>query len=64
LAATTVNSCIGQCSGSATGLYAFRLAIGCYGTSGSGTGLIAVVANFCLGSGSPDYSVGAKYNMP
>jgi|ERR1035441_6161070 hypothetical protein len=64
LSATTANNCIGQNNGSGTGLNANNIAIGCYGSSSSGTGLVAFIANSCSGSGTPNYAVVNKYNMP
>jgi hypothetical protein len=66
LYATTANNCYGTTSGSGTGLRVFKIAIGCYGYSASGTGLHADIANSCRGetSSGTAQSVINKYNMP
>jgi len=42
-------------------LNAHNIAIGCYGSSSSGTGLSAFIANSCDGT---SFNVTHKYNMP
>jgi len=66
LHATVAQNCYGTASGAGIGLYAIYIAIGCYGVSSSGTGLIADIANSSFGqcpSGIPQ-SINYKYNMP
>jgi hypothetical protein len=77
----TAQNCVGICfGGSDYGLYSACTAIGCYGSSGTGTGLSATVANNCVGSSSGTaiqaaigigcYAISGsniitnKYNMP
>jgi hypothetical protein len=82
LDAYNANNCYGKSFGSGTGLNGLgenNTAMGCYGESGSGTGLLAYVATFCVcisGSGTglsaeignscyaSSEIVNHKYNMP
>jgi hypothetical protein len=64
LSANTANNCNGFNQSTGTGLHTSVIAVGCYGNSTTGTGLIAFIANSCSGSGSPNYNVTYKYNMP
>jgi hypothetical protein len=59
----TIIGCFGY-SASGYGVYVAEIANSCYGWSGSSTGLFANVANSCAGSGTPNYVVLNKYNMP
>jgi len=66
LYADNAQNSYGNCQGSGIGLEGFRIAIGCYGFSYSGTGLLAYTANSCLGqtlTGTAQ-SIVNKYNMP
>ena len=60
----TANNCAGTSAGSGTGLYvANGVAIGCYGSSVSGSGITAKIANSCIiGGGTTNITF--KYNMP
>jgi hypothetical protein len=62
--AVTAHDCIGSNTSSGYGIYIKEIAIGCYGSSSTGTGLYAPIGNSCAGSGSPNYTVTNKYNMP
>ncbi len=63
LYAYTAQNCYGYASGAGTGLRAAGVAIGCIGSSSSGVGLSAYIANSCqVPQGTT--SVSYKYNMP
>ena len=57
---TMANNCYGT-SDSGVGLFAYEIAIGCFGLSTSGLGLQARIANSCHGTSE---SISFKYNMP
>ncbi len=58
-----VSNCVGVSNANSTGLAAYTASY-CYGQSNAGTGLKATIANSCVGSGTPNYTVTNKYNMP
>ncbi len=62
--ALTAQNCYGVNTAGGYGMYISQIAIGCYGISSNGTGLFAPIANSCAGSGTPNYTVPNKYNMP
>ncbi len=66
LYATVAQNCHGYSAGSGTGLSAGKIAIGCYGSSSSGVGLEAMIANSCRGESNSGtgQSITYKYNMP
>jgi hypothetical protein len=59
----TLFNCMGTSSGSGVGIYANDIAIGCRGSSSSGIGVLAYIANSCrVASGTTNIT--HKYNMP
>ena len=57
-------NCHGVSTGNGSGLLT-DIAIGCYGSSPNGPGIVTIIANCCRGIGSPiGVSASFKYNMP
>jgi hypothetical protein len=63
LTAYSAQNCEGL-SFTGAGLSAGYIAIGCRGVSSFGPGLYAILANSCLGSGSPAVDASYKFDMP
>jgi len=66
LHATSAQTCYGTATGGGIGLYAVYIAIGCYGYTGSGTGLQSFIANSCFGRNSSGIAQAIVWpsNMP
>ena len=64
--AWVANGCFGYNYAGGTGLWAPKLAVGCYGYAASGTGLSSYIANSSLGETSSGVAqaITHKYNMP
>ena len=63
LSAATAQNCYGYANATGTGLYGSDSAIGCYGYSGSGTGLYALIANVCHGATASGTALSATHNI-
>lgn len=63
LFAYTAQNSYGMASGSGSGLYAYYIAIGCNGSSFSGTGLSAFIANVCHGESSSGTALSTTHNV-
>jgi hypothetical protein len=61
--ANTANNCNGTATGDGDGMVADYIAIGCYGSSSSGVGIVAYIANSCFSSTGDAY-ISYHYNMP
>jgi hypothetical protein len=63
VSAITANNCAGSSAGSGYGVNAFGTATGCYGSSSSGTGLSAFIANVCFGQTSTGTALSTTHNV-